>query len=353
MPLSPEAKLHPLSCATFEFEYSHDHPLRALASRYTLLERIPQHASSPRATCSLLICGGLNLQSETWIPVIKRLYQHVSLPDSRVTIRSVWVIERANHGDAALLNEDALRKHYSVIFPGIQYAAAIRTFLASNILSDVERSQLVAVAHSAAGSSILRALEPATSNLPISRLMLVESPLFDREHAWEPMQVLYKTVAASNARRKTSWSSVGEAMDYFKKRFPCKVYHPEVWQIMSETYFRTDASNPGRITTKTTVEQETASFLDDGTHLEAFRYLRKIFHILPTHIIRGETEDIWTPELYRQSYANNEQYRESLASISVIKGAGHYLPVQMPDELAAEMARLLNEFIGKPLSARL
>ena len=63
--------------------------------------------------------------------------------------------------------------------------------------------------------------------------MLVEAPLLDREHAWGPMQVLYKTVARSNARRKTSWSSVEEAMDYFKRRFPCKVYHPEVWQIMS------------------------------------------------------------------------------------------------------------------------
>ena len=40
----------------------------------------------------------------------------------------------------------------------------------------------------------LRALEPATSNLPIARLMLVEAPLLDREHAWGPMQVLYKSV---------------------------------------------------------------------------------------------------------------------------------------------------------------
>ena len=32
-----------------------------------------------------------------------------------------------------------------------------------------------------------------------------------------------------------------------------------------------------------------------------------------------------TPELYHQSYANNARYRESLASISVIKGAGHYV----------------------------
>ncbi|RDX44654.1 hypothetical protein OH76DRAFT_1051913 [Lentinus brumalis] len=351
MPLSPDS-LSPLSCSTFEFEYCHDRPLRALAYRYVPHERNPQDTSD-RATCSLLICSGLALQNETWLPVIKRLYQYTSQSHSRVSIHSIWVIERPNHGDAALLNEAALKEHYRVIFGGIQFAAAIRAFLGSTILSDVERVNLIAVGHSAAGSSILRAMEPATSNLPISRLMLVESPIFDREEAWEPMQVLYKAVAASNARRKTSWSSVEEAMDYFKARFPCKVYHPEVWQIMSETYFRKDPSNPERVTTKTTVEQETASFLDDGTHLEAFKYLRKIFHILPTHIILGEGEDLWTPELYRQQAENNERYRDALASMSVIEGAGHYLPVQMPDELASEMARLLNEFVGRPVAARL
>ncbi len=65
------------------------------------------------------------------------------------------------------------------------------------------------------------------------------------------------------------------------------------YPAQQETYFRKDPSNPERVTTKTTVEQETASFLDDGTHLEAFKYLRKIFHILPTHIILGEGEDLW------------------------------------------------------------
>ena len=47
------------------------------------------------------------------------------------------------------------------------------------------------------------------------------------------------------------------------------------------------------MTTKTTIEQETASFMDDGTHLEALNYLRRIFHVLPTHIIMGEVEDLW------------------------------------------------------------
>ncbi len=61
MPLSPDS-LSPLSCSTFEFEYCHDRPLRALAYRYVPRERNPQDTSD-RATCSLLICSGLALRS--------------------------------------------------------------------------------------------------------------------------------------------------------------------------------------------------------------------------------------------------------------------------------------------------
>ncbi len=32
-----------------------------------------------------------------------------------------------------------------------------------------------------------------------------------------------------------------------------------------------------------------------------------------------------TPELYRQQAENNERYRDALASVSVIQGAGHYV----------------------------
>ena len=60
-----------------------------------------------------------------------------------------------------------------------------------------------------------------------------------------------------------------------------------------ETYFRQDPQDRKRVTTKTTVEQETACFVDDGTHLGALDYLRSILHILPTHLILGAKEDFW------------------------------------------------------------
>jgi len=350
MPLSCET-LQPLTYSTVQFNYRHDRPLCSLATRFVPRDR-PASDVPGRTTCSLVLCAGISLQKDAWLPVIKRLYHLASQSQSRVTIHSVWVIERPNHGDAGVLNEAMLKEHYSVIFPSLQYAVAIRAFLASDFLSDRERTNLVAVGHSGAGGSIIQALEPATSNLPISRLMLVESPLIGHE-AWSSMKGLYDVVKTSNQRRRASWLSVDEAMSYFKKRLPCKTYHPEVWQIMVETYFREDPQDHMRVTTKTTVEQETACFLDDGTHLGALDYLRSIYHILPTHVILGTKEDLWPAEIYSQQHKNMGRDREALASVSFIQDAGHYIPVQMPAELANEMARLLNEFVGGASAARL
>lgn len=57
----------------------------------------------------------MTVGQETWIPVIKHLYRLTSDSSSRVTIHSAWVLERPNHGAAALLNEEILKKHYSAM----------------------------------------------------------------------------------------------------------------------------------------------------------------------------------------------------------------------------------------------
>lgn len=119
---------------------------------------------------------------ETWIPVIRHLYRLTSEAGSRVTINSAWVLERPNHGAAALLNEEILKEHYSVIcaflaqrllspipsvhlessyglfltvaVPSRQYATMIQNFLHSDVLSARERSNLIGIGHSGGGGSL-------------------------------------------------------------------------------------------------------------------------------------------------------------------------------------------------------
>ena len=60
-----------------------------------------------------------------------------------------------------------------------------------------------------------------------------------------------------------------------------------------DTFFRPDPANPGKVTTKTLVEQETGGFYEDGSHLGAIPFLRTILRELPTHAIFGSRKDIW------------------------------------------------------------
>ena len=128
---------YPLTSSTVEFNYCHDRPLRSLATRFTHVERHAQDSgndsSGIQTTCCLMFCSGISLRAypstnrsphcsltlrftekETWLPVIKRLFDLASQPNSRVVIHSIWVIERPNHGDAAMLNEALLKEFYHV-----------------------------------------------------------------------------------------------------------------------------------------------------------------------------------------------------------------------------------------------
>ncbi len=79
----------------------------------------------------------------------------------------------------------------------------------------------------------------------------------------------------------------------------CKVHsslHERVLTVedlTQGTYFRPDPDRPGYVTMKTTVEQETACFIDDGTNVDALEYLRTLYDVLPTHLIEGSRKDIW------------------------------------------------------------
>jgi hypothetical protein len=78
-------------------------------------------------------------------------------------------------------------------------------------------------------------MEPATSDLPFKRLIMVESPYIDQT-SLEPINKLYKLIKASNTRRRTSWPSVEDAMQWMTSRPPWKVFHSDVLQIISVSY---------------------------------------------------------------------------------------------------------------------
>ncbi|KAF8996505.1 hypothetical protein BDQ17DRAFT_1249732 [Cyathus striatus] len=355
MPLA-KGTLYPLASSSVELTYRYDRSLKYIATRYTFSSN-GIHPSTEPAFC-LLFTGGISLNQETWVPVMKFLYDLISRQINTVSIQSAWTIERPNHGDASVLNEQALKEHYTTCFPACQYAGAIRAFLASDCLTSQERSNIIAVAHSGGGGSMIQSLDPETTELPIKGLILLESP-YCGPPAEPYFTAVHKAVRTSNQRRINSWSTVDEAIDWMKAHLPWKNFHPDVLQIISETYFRPDPKDPSRVITKTLPEQETASFKNDGNTLNALPQLRSILHLLPTHLIVGSIHDIWPSPLYHLTDENIEEDRKRLASVKIIGGAGHYvcttplfvrtivnssleqLPVQMPERTAYEIYCIL------------
>ncbi|KAJ7642850.1 hypothetical protein B0H17DRAFT_960037, partial [Mycena rosella] len=264
---------------------------------------------------------------DTWIPVIKELFRLSSESPSPVKVGSVWAVERPNHGEAALLNAKLLKQHYSVQFSNLQYATAIHAFLTSNFLSVFERNNLVGVGHSGGGGALIQAVECGLRNrhkIPLQSIVLVEAPLIGPE-VWPFFQVLYDGVKKSNARRTQRWPSKEAAMKWFATHSPWKSFSPDVLRIVEDTYFIPDNEHPGFITKKTTVEQETACFVDNGTQLLAAPFLRTILEILPTHISEGSDSDFWPHNVYAAITENTRQVRSQLASVTTINDVGHYV----------------------------
>ncbi|KAJ7103035.1 Alpha/beta hydrolase fold-1 [Mycena belliarum] len=342
--------LHPLQAKSVQFDYCFDRRLRCIATRYTA-DSTDSDSGTP--SCSFVFTSGISLLQETWIPVIKELFRLSSQSPSSVKIRSAWVIERPNHGEAALINAKLLKEHYSVLFPSLQYASAIHAFLTSDFLSASERNNLVGVGHSGGGGSLIQAVEYGLRdghNIPLRSLVLVEAPFIGPE-VWPFFQVLYDAVKRSNVRRATRWPSKDAAMKWFRTHLPWKTFSPEVLRIVEDTYFIPDMDHPGFITTKTAVEQETACFVDTtGTHLLATSFFRTIADVLPTHIIAGSAEDFWPPGVYLAIVENTTQVRSQLASVTVIDDVGHYIPTVKPHDLAATVFQTVARKLPSNLS---
>lgn len=344
MPVSAQI-LHPLTASSVTLEYSLKKPLKYIATRFSYPCDPASHSNA--VSVSILVAVGVGYSSELWVPVIKHLYRLQARPGSPIHIRSVWVVDRPNHGDAAQLNEQTLKEHHSQSFDVAAYGAAIAAFIASGTLSKEERANLVALGHSGGTGSMVMSL-PERTKIPYSSLILVEPPFVDPA-AYPIFQELERRVRTFNSKRPTSWDSVDQAMRFMSTHPPWQTFDQENLRIICETFFCPVKGQEGRVTTKTPVEQQTASFVDIKGAFVASERLIKVLHDVPTHVINGARHDLWPKAMYDMISAKTDEYRSALASVTTIEGTGHYVPHEKPEEFADVVFAAL----GHGLKARL
>ncbi|KAI0311931.1 hypothetical protein OF83DRAFT_1148653 [Amylostereum chailletii] len=329
MSLSAEI-LYPLAASSVTREYCLKHPLKYFATRYSQ-KSSPSRARDATPIC-VLVGTAVGCTSHLWIPVIKHLYRMQEQQDSPIHILSIWVVDRPNHGDAAVLNAETIDKHYHDFFPSAEYGAAMSDLVHSGLLSAQETDSLVALGHSGGGASIMDSI-PLHANGPYKLIIMME-PVYVPEDpkiaaAFSKVGAL---VASANAKEATSWPSVDIALEYIKKRMPWRVFDAENLRILAETAFRPLPADDG-VATKTPSTQRTASFVDIRSAYIGTERVINMLPDVPFHAIVGSVHDLW-PEVMNKAIAAKLEGMQKIGLGLTTVDAGHYLAHEKPEASA-------------------
>ncbi|KAJ7590100.1 hypothetical protein C8J56DRAFT_888286 [Mycena floridula] len=258
------------------------------------------------------------------------ILEKLNQPGCPIQILSVWGVDQPNHGDAAILNADALERFHYEYFTSPDHAAAVTAFLSSGLLSPFERNNLVGIAHSSGTAGLLGAL-PASGKLPTIKYFL------------------------AHAKQPESWSTVDEAMRYMRSTFPWKHFDEANLQIIAKTFFTPvdPSTNASPVKTKTSFKQQMVVWADVETAYSDSDRLRALVDQIPCHLIQGARHDpgIWysihffvlPKQTFDEILSQIEQIRPKLASVTTIEGVGHCVPHGNPYATAATIVKALGD----------
>ncbi|KAI0310617.1 hypothetical protein OF83DRAFT_1178362 [Amylostereum chailletii] len=341
----PQCLLGPLTAHAVMLPYPATVPgvtLYAKFTRFTLPNNVDEttvHCSTSLKHVSLLLASGIGLGSELWIPFIRKMFKIQGTSGSLVRIISIWTLDYANHGDAVAVNERAIVEHYSEIFHAENQEHAVDALIGSYILSEQERVNLVGVAHSGGGGGCFVSAMFHYPKCPFTSIIFVESSFIDRS-AKPIFDEMLKAVKMANSVRPIMWASVEEAMGFLMSHFPVKKYHTDVISTMKKTAFRAAyaSENRGdltkRVTTNMSPAQETATYDHSERMVRVWEQLQEKLHALRVHVILGTEKGFWPKPISQAIASGIERNRPKFASVSVVEGAGHFVPQEKPYDLA-------------------
>ncbi|EIN09226.1 hypothetical protein PUNSTDRAFT_134388 [Punctularia strigosozonata HHB-11173 SS5] len=295
------------------------YPLQVVARRFT--PKPPTSSGDNVKQISLLLAHAVGLSTEHYIPFIKRLFEacNEARPHD-VHIRSLWVVDSPNHGDAALLNTSILETQFSSKFPCKTYSEAI-TQVVQHLLSPEERLELIGLGHSAGSGVIVGTALDCPS--PFKYHIFIE-PGFWTAAANPIWDVVMARLQQLSKYRKPSWPTIKEAMNDLTQQKPYSTFSAEVLDLMQDTSFV--ESPQGGVTTKTSISREMASMnsYDEGVVLSELAV--DLSKSIPTYMLQGERRDFWPKPLNSVIEATVSGNSASMRSVQVIPVCSHYPP---------------------------
>ncbi|KAF9810416.1 hypothetical protein IEO21_06953 [Rhodonia placenta] len=197
--------------------------LKLVSKRYNLAHK----RSSAGLTLIFAHCTGAH--KELWEPVIENLLQREGT--TSLAVREAWSIDWQSHGEAAELNEHVLGTDADGLSVQ-EWATGIQGLINSELLA---RHRLVCIGHSAGATAILLAVAALPqADTRIKGIVLLEPSLITRDEFHKHLRERTAALAFAQkavAGRRAEWNTREDAMQYFKKRMPWKIWDPRVLNL--------------------------------------------------------------------------------------------------------------------------
>ncbi|KAG5652706.1 hypothetical protein H0H81_004019 [Sphagnurus paluster] len=202
--------------------------LKMTAKRYT-----SGKSSENSRGLTLILTHCIGSHKEQWEPAIERMFELQRSKPPHQRIREAWSFDWQNHGDAAVLNREALLKRPQGVSV-YEWATALAEFLQS---PQMRGHRIVGMGHSAgAGAVMLAAKDFPPTNLPYAAIVLIEAAMVTRavfnSQLEDRMEQMNFAVNATLTRRDT-WESRETAAAWLAKRYPWSEWDPRVVRLLA------------------------------------------------------------------------------------------------------------------------
>ncbi|KAJ7799995.1 alpha/beta-hydrolase [Mycena olivaceomarginata] len=312
-------------------------PLRVAAKRYRYTGRIT------RDGITLVMLHGLGMHKEQWEPILEKLFTLQSEKSTFYRIREAWSLDWQNHGESAVLNEEALKDDPKSASLDL-WGRAIAHFLTSGLVTG---HRLVGIGYSFGAVGLLLSTR-GFQKCPYEGIILVEPCMAD-EDTWaanhDELHAAFGMVNNAVKHRRNVWVSKREAHQYFMGRFPWNAWDSRIVALFVEHALKdsTDKNGKACVVRTCPVIHEASAFqanLELGGPQEAAERISILADRVPIHVIFGDTVDL-LPEVCRDCVVDRTK-RRNVASITMIPDVGHSIIPERPYVVATTISQILD-----------
>jgi len=301
---------------------------------------------------TLVFTHGIAGHKEQYDPTIARL---LSRAQTRATIRDIWVLDFPNHGQTALLNRpvlDARKAAGKVMCTTKDIALYLQAFLSTPSL---QSSTVVGIAHSGSCTLWILALTSIPPSLTPFALIMVEPTLmFPSLTPTDPRSIHgAANVRGSLAKRDrwtdrealTKWLVGGKGVWRKWDKRVVDDYVRYGFEEVNESHLGTGKKSYVTPTLRKDEESPLYACLSHTVETESLgRACRAVEEAgRGVHVVWADFEEFISKES-RKEILDAAEHR--VVSQRTIKGAGHLIPQEKPDELGEALVEILDEIVN-------